>query len=1203
MAVNFFSALERFFIFGNIPENVATGTYIPALVLLSYVIASLGSFTGLRMATDIHRAKTSAQKNIIHFAGAVAFGSGIWSMHFIGMLAYNMDMVHTYSVPITFLSMLIAVVIAYGVLAVIRQGEIKIFRLIGSALLLGTAICAMHYSGMAAMQMAADLRYIPSLFLLSFIIAVTASGAALWIVFMLGKHRGRKKILWQIAAALVMGAAICGMHYTGMAASVFIPYADCRFDPDQSYDTLAMIVAIISSTVFAIAIILSLQSRSEEESFSVEEGRYSGNAVFIQLSGLLGLFMILMVGSYFFFNSSYAKHKDEGTILNAAALQRMLIVRYAHHSFADRVTGNDQHLSNDKDTKNSQSDAAYVEMNFSGLMNGGEVVLSIDGSKTENVKPFSNAEILNKLAEAKKEWNDLEQMASGKNPEKTGVINVEEWHDNFDMQLNKTLLAQDEVVKSIQDYLQKKYGELSIKQQMILGAGIVLFIITVLYTRFFIAKPIDVARKELTNSQENLEKQVAEQTTDLREAKIKADNLNFQINKEKSHLNAILNNMMQGVITIDKAGIIQSFNAWAEFIFSYQAHEVIGKNVSMLMPEPHQSNHDQYLRNYLETGKTNILDSGRDVFAMRKGGAIFPMQLNVTEIKNEGEPIFVGLALDISEQKAREETLLKARKDAEAASQAKSDFLANMSHEIRTPMNAILGMSNFLLDTELDPEQKECAAAIKTSGDTLLSIINDIIDISKIEAGKLILEKTSFDLLETIQEVTSLYSYQAREKGLELIMEISPDINRHVIGDPVRIKQVFANLISNALKFTSEGHILVRVGKAQKQDDGKVNLICAVEDSGIGIPEDKLEKVFEKFSQAEESTTRRFGGTGLGLAIVTQLVDLMGGSIRVESQVGKGSSFIFNVNFIEGPKDSGAVFLQDIPPMRILIIDDYDLTCELMTSQLSRRNIPCESVSSAEEALTLLEREEGKFDACLVDFALGGMNGLKLVQKLRKNKAFDSLSLIMVSGAMEKRPYEELAALGLDGYFNKPFEIDQIVSAIVTTVENRKNGIKNAPIMTRHNSLRPLGPQEGKKKEAYKQYTGRCVLAVDDTKLNMMVITKVLSKFGLMIDAAENGLEAVDRVKEKQYDAVFMDCQMPEMDGFEATLEIRKFENEHDRGRVPIIALTADAMIGDREKCLSFGMDDYINKPFKELDIAHALEKWVDVSGNKEMEG
>ena len=688
------SFLEHFFLFGDIPPNAYYGTYAIPLVILSYVIASLGSFPGLRLATDIHKAKTEKQKSYLHIGGAFAFGAGIWSMHFIGMLAYNMDMVHTYDPFLTFVSMIIAVAIAYGVLQIIRTGKIEILQLVISALLLGTAICGMHYTGMAAMEMDADLRYTPGLFSLSALIAVTASGAALFIVFMLGQHEGRGKTFWQAAAALIMGAAICGMHYTGMAASVFIPYADCRYDSVQSYNALAMIVAITSSTIFAITIILSLYKPTEGKASEVEDNQYSGNAVFLQLSSLLSLFLVLLVGSYFFSNASVSEKKNDSALLNAASLQRLLLVHYTHQTsiiMATHAAHNWKEAA--QNNKIVQQDEKHIEANYKGLLEGGMVILSVDGNKTLEITPFNDKDTRSALLTAQKEWGRLKHLAvtTLQSDIKT-IINTPQ-NDELATQLRITLEAQDESVKSIQKYLEQKSQNLEIKQQIILGIGFLVFLSTVLYARFFIANPIEKARKDLKNSRDNLEKRVEEQTADLRKSKEDAEHLNAIIEKEKTYLDAILNNMMQGVITIDKNGIIQTFNQWAEFIFSYQAHEAIGKNVSMLMPEPHHSQHDQYLKNYLETGESHILDTGVDVEGLRKGGQTFPMKLSVTEIKNDHETTFLGLTLDISEQKEKENALKEAKRVAEEASRAKSDFLANMSHEIRTPMNAILGMS------------------------------------------------------------------------------------------------------------------------------------------------------------------------------------------------------------------------------------------------------------------------------------------------------------------------------------------------------------------------------------------------------------------------------------------------------------------------------------------------------------------------------
>jgi PAS domain S-box-containing protein len=659
-------------------------------------------------------------------------------------------------------------------------------------------------------------------------------------------------------------------------------------------------------------------------------------------------------------------------------------------------------------------------------------------------------------------------------------------------------------------------------------------------------------------------------------------------------ITAILDATGGGILGLNASGEVTMANPAAERMLGFSLAEMGGRKICELIHVSGGENCD-VLSPLCRGGSAH----SEDELFRRKDGSTFPVSYHCAPILDaEGDVLGAVLSFhDVTEVKEREAELKEAKDQAEDASRAKSDFLANMSHEIRTPMNAILGLSNLLFDTELNQDQKECVSAIRASGDTLLSIINDIIDISKIEAGKLSLEQVNFDLSEIMHEVTSLYAYQAREKGVELLINIDPDVACAVVGDPVRIKQVFANLVSNALKFTSSGHVLVRAEK-QGSLDGKTDIRFSVEDTGIGIPKDKLLKVFEKFSQAEESTTRKFGGTGLGLTIVQQLVGMMGGAITLESELGKGSIFRFNLVLGEQPAAVAQAggFSGLLSDVRALIVDDYDLTRQFLVTVLTRRGVACDAVRSAEEALRVLRAEPDKYQVCLLDFAMSGLTGLELVAELRRQPVFDRLALIMISGAMDRKAYDELKAQGLDGYFSKPFQAEQIIGAISITTANRQKGIADAPIVTRHNSLAPLKGESSS--GGYLQYPGCTVLAVDDTKMNMMVIKRVLKKFGVRIDTAENGREALEKAKATAYDAIFMDCHMPEMDGFTSTRLIREFERAEGRKAVPIIALTADAMVGDRERCLSFGMSDYINKPFKEIEIAEALNNWIGTQTN-----
>ena len=648
------------------------------------------------------------------------------------------------------------------------------------------------------------------------------------------------------------------------------------------------------------------------------------------------------------------------------------------------------------------------------------------------------------------------------------------------------------------------------------------------------------------------------------------------LRKSQQEFASLFTSSPEAMVYLNESGNVVNISPRFTELFGYTLEDIKGRNINegFIHPPGKIKEGEKLDKVALSEGYLNY-----ETIRKKKDGTCFPVSISGSNIVIDGKlKGIIYIYVDITERKKIEKELIKSKKESELANKAKSAFLASMSHEIRTPMNAIVGMVELLASTPLTDEQKEYLEMLQISANNLLDIINNVLDISKIEARQLELEKTEVDLQKVVELVGITLGSKAAQKGLELLCYVEPDTPRYIIGDPTRLRQILINLVGNSLKFTEKGEVSLSVEKLKSEGD-KVTLLFKVKDTGIGIPQEKQDKIFESFTQADSSTTRKYGGTGLGLNISKNLVELMGGKIWLESEVGEGSTFKFTLSstVIKKPGEIEEVTPTQIKGLKVLILDD-NATNRLI---LRKALLSWESISTeAEDGLSALKelkssQEKGEpYRLVLLDKNMPEMDGFEVARKISELPGYERVAIIMLSSDKGANDIQRAKELGITDFILKPVRRSRLYNAILKAIKNeRKEKVA----------------EKAKTKSFLKGKPLRVLLA-EDNLINQKLGIRILEKQGWQVVVANNGKETVELVQKDGFDLVLMDVQMPEMDGIEATKEIRKREKETGQ-HIPIIALTANAFEEDRRKCLESGMDKYTTKPIKIKELFSMIDK------------
>lgn len=664
-----------------------------------------------------------------------------------------------------------------------------------------------------------------------------------------------------------------------------------------------------------------------------------------------------------------------------------------------------------------------------------------------------------------------------------------------------------------------------------------------------------------------------------------------KVNLQQSQMQAIVENIPFPIWLKDTEGKYILINKSYEDFYKLNKNDVFGqkpleilKNRKIFHPEDAKKLQEEDLRVIKEkiiSHTTNRLEIG---------GKHYYLEITKSPVLDKnGEVIGIaGISVDVTAHKNYEDELMKSRDIAEQANTAKSEFLANISHEIRTPMNGIMGFVQLLAETNLDDEQKDFVEETKKSSEILLKLLNDVLDLSKIEAGKMTMENLSFNVRYVVEDVATLASSNASQKNIEISALCHSNIPEKVFGDPSRLKQVLNNFVNNAIKFTEEGEIIITVKLVEKTDK-KAKLIFEIQDTGIGISKENQSKIFESFTQADTSTTRKYGGTGLGLTISKNIIRMMNGEVSVESKLNSGSKFSFTAEFeIDTTPSDYKTDYKALQGLNVLVVDDNKTNLKVITHYLKEYKVNVFTAPKAQKALEILNGKD-KIDMVLTDFCMPEVSGIELTQKIQSIKKYKNIPIVLLTSRAQRGDYRLAMENDLRGYLTKPVRKNDLIECISMLVsEDKRPTLSEKTIITKH-TIKEKHLNENIK-----------ILLVEDNQINQKLITKMINKAGFFCDLAQNGKEAIEAFESNPYNLIFMDCQMPVMDGYQATSQIRKIEKEKELKEIPIIALTANAMHNDVKNCKKIGMNDYLAKPINYELLIEKIKKYADAKIKKE---